>query len=99
MRLQFVYRMALSRGLTAKEAGAEYNMNHQSIAKCKNRYGLPSLISEYEKSDRKAMTSMSNKELESLIKILEVDGNKTSKEYIYATDERTLRAAKEGKQS
>jgi hypothetical protein len=42
---------------------------------------------------------MSNKELESLIKILEVDGNKTSKEYIYATDERTLRAAKEGKQS
>jgi hypothetical protein len=42
------YRLALIEGLTAKQAGARFNMNHQSIAKCKTRYNLPTLKNEWE---------------------------------------------------
>jgi len=42
------YRIALVEGLTAKQAGAKFNLNYTSIAKCKTRYGLPTLKNEWE---------------------------------------------------
>lgn len=92
MRIQDIYRLALARGLTAKEAGAEYKVNHQSLAKCKGRYSLPSLVSEYEKADREAMARMSDKELDSYIKVLDAKDYSESLDHKYATDERALRA-------
>jgi len=92
MRIQDVYRLALARGLTAKEAGAEYKVNHQSLAKCKGRYSLPSLISECEKANREVMARMSDKELDSYIKVLNAKDYSESLDHKYATDEQTLRA-------
>jgi len=92
MRIQDVYRLALARGLTAKQAGGEYKVNHQSLAKCKGRYNLPSLISEAEKAVRETLTKMYDKDLTSYIKVLEQHKFQKNKEYKYATDEQALRA-------
>jgi hypothetical protein len=97
MRIQDVYRLALANGMTAKEAGAFYKVNHQSLAKCKTRYDLPSLVSEYEKADRESLARMSDKELESYIKVLESKDYSQSTEHRYATEERTLRAKRNKK--
>jgi hypothetical protein len=87
MRIQDVYRLALARGLTAKQAGAEYRVNHQSLAKCKGRYNLPSLISEYEKSDRESFARMSDKDLISYIRILKHKNCPEDKQFKYANEE------------
>ncbi len=39
MNLLHIYRLALAEGLTAKQAGAKYNVNHCSLAKCKKVSG------------------------------------------------------------
>lgn len=87
MRIQDVYRLALARGLTAKQAGAEYRVNHQSLAKCKGRYNLPSLISEYEKADRESFARMSDKDLISYIRILKHKNCSENKQFKYANEE------------
>lgn len=92
MTLKEIYRIALARGLTAKQAGAEFNVRHDSLSKMKGKYNLPPLITEYEFADRKSMQSMSDKDLESFIKNLEKSNHKDNKEYKYAIDERALRA-------
>jgi hypothetical protein len=94
MRIQDIYRLALARGLTAKQAGAEYKVNHQSLAKCKGRYDLPSLISEYEKADRESLARMSDSELASYIKVLKQDDYSESKEFRYASEELAKRQKK-----
>ena len=48
MSLLDIYRLALIEGLTAKQAGFKYNVNHQSLAKCKTRYNLPTLKNEWD---------------------------------------------------
>jgi hypothetical protein len=97
MTLKEIYRIALARGLTAKQAGAEFNVRHNSLAKMKAKHNLPSLITEYESSDRKSMQSLSDKDLESFIKTLEKSNHNDNKEYKYATDERALRAKRNQK--
>jgi len=94
MRIQDIYRLALARGLTAKQAGAEYNVNHQSLAKCKGRYDLPSLVTEYERADRESIARMSDRELASYIEVLKQKDYSDSKEYRYATEELSNRKKK-----
>lgn len=87
MRLQEAYRIALMRGMTAKQAGAEFGLNPSSISKVKNRYKFPSLISEFEYQARLGYTKMKNEELESYMSCLEIEGKTESKEYKYCKDE------------
>lgn len=94
MRIQDIYRLALARGLTAKEAGGEYSVNHQSLAKCKGRYNLPSLISEAEKAIRETLAKMYDRDLTSYIKVLEKHKFQKNKEYKYATEEQSNRQKK-----
>lgn len=68
MTLKEIYRLALARGMTAKQAGAEFKVKHDSLQKIKARHGFPSLISEYEFAERAAFKRMSDKELISYLK-------------------------------
>jgi hypothetical protein len=92
MTLKEIYLIALARGLTAKQAGAEFKVRHESIWKMKGKYNLPPLITESEFADRKLMQGLSDKELDSFIKNLEKSNHKDNKQYKYAIDERALRA-------
>jgi hypothetical protein len=82
-----IYRIALARGMTAKQAGAYFGVRHNSIAGIKGRYGFPSLISEFEYADRKGFESMSDNDLRYYINALEKDKKTTGKEWTYANDE------------
>lgn len=87
MRLQEAYRIALMRGMTAKQAGAEFGLNPASISKVKNRYKFPSLISEFEYQARQGYSKMTNDEIHSYMSCLEIEGKTDSKEYRYCQDE------------
>ena len=85
--LKVIYRQALVKGMTAKQAGAFFKVNHNSLAGLKRRYGFPSLISEWEFADRKVFESMTINELKSYIAILSKDGKDSGKEWTYSNDE------------
>jgi len=74
MRLEDAYRLALARGLTAKQAGAEFGVNHSSLAKMKNRYGFPSLLSEYEAQSMASIAKMKDEEIKSYMNVLKDKG-------------------------
>jgi hypothetical protein len=79
--------MALARGLTARQAGEEFNLNPASIAKIKNRYGFPSLVSEYEFQARDGIARMKDEEINSYMSCMELEGKTDSKDYKYCVDE------------
>jgi len=78
MTLLHAYRLALIEGLTAKQAGARFNLNHASIAKCKTRYGLPTLRNEWDAGVEEQMNKMNNTQLLSYYKALELPKNAKS---------------------
>lgn len=63
MTLLHAYRLALIEGLTAKQAGAKFNLNHQSIAKCKTRYKLPPLRNEWDAVYEDKLAKLSDTQL------------------------------------
>jgi hypothetical protein len=63
MNLQEIYRHALLEGLTAKQAGAKYGVPHTSLAKCKTRYGLPSLKNEWDAAVEKQFDKLTDLQL------------------------------------
>ncbi len=87
MRLREAYRIALMRGLTAKQAGAEFGLKPSSISGIKTRYNFPSLMSEFEYQDRLGYSKMTNDEIHSYMSCLEIEGKTDSKEYRYCQDE------------
>lgn len=70
MRLQDIYRIALARGLTAKEAGAEFGVNPSSISKMKTRHGFPPLRYTLEKCAEDIVGKMTDKELQDYLNVL-----------------------------
>lgn len=87
MRLREAYRIALMRGMTAKQAGAEFGLKASSISGIKTRYNFPSLMSEFEYQARLGYTKMKEEELQSYMSCLEIEGKTDSKEYRYCKDE------------
>ena len=73
-----IYRLALTENLTAKQAGAKYNCRYDSLAKCKNRYGLPTLRNEWDAGVEEQMDKMSDKQLLSYHKALGLTNNSRS---------------------
>jgi hypothetical protein len=65
-----IYRLALAENLTAKQAGAKYNCRHDSLAKCKTRYGLPTLRNEWDAGVEEQMDKMNDQQLLSYSKAL-----------------------------
>ena len=63
MTLLEAYRLALIEGLTAKQAGVKFNLNHRSIAKCKSRYNLPTLKNEWDFAAEKQISNLSDSQL------------------------------------
>ena len=63
MNLLHAYRLALIEGLTAKQAGAKFNLKHTSIAKCKTRYNLPSLRNECDVTYEDQLGNLSDTQL------------------------------------
>jgi hypothetical protein len=70
-----IYRMALAENLTAKQAGAKYNCRHDSLAKCKTRYGLPTLRNEWDAGVEEQMEKMNDTQLLSYHKALGLPKN------------------------
>lgn len=70
-----IYRMALAENLTAKQAGAKYNCRHDSLAKCKTRYGLPTLRNEWDAGIEEQMDKMNDTQLLSYRKALGLPKN------------------------
>lgn len=72
------YRIALVEGLTAKQAGARFNLNHTSIAKCKTRYGLPTLKNEWEAGYEEQLGKLNDLQLMKYYNLLLVPKNNRS---------------------
>ena len=72
------YRIALIEGLTAKQAGARFNLNHTSIAKCKTRYGLPTLKNEWEAGYEEQLGKLNDLQLMKYYNLLLVPKNNRS---------------------
>jgi hypothetical protein len=87
MRLQDAYRLALAKGLTAKQAGAEFGLSYESISKIKNRYGFPSLVSEWEFQAREGIAKMKDEEIKSYIEVMLKKGHGEHKDLKYCQDE------------
>lgn len=78
MNLLHIYRLALTEGLTAKQAGAKYDCRYDSLAKCKNRYGLPTLRNEWDAGVEEQMDKMNDTQLLSYHKALGLTKNSRS---------------------
>jgi hypothetical protein len=72
------YRIALVEGLTAKQAGAKFNLNYTSVAKCKNRYGLPSLKNEWDAGYEEQLGKLTDLQLLKYYNLLLIPKNKRS---------------------
>lgn len=72
------YRIALIEGLTAKQAGTRFNLNHESISKCKTRYGLPSLKSELIAGYEEQLDKLNDQQLLKYYELLLVPKNNKS---------------------
>ncbi len=78
MRLLDAYRLALIEGLSARQAGAKFNLNHKSIAKCKTRYKLPTLKNEWLVAYEERMAKMTDTQLLTYHDMLLLPKNKQS---------------------
>lgn len=72
------YRIALIEGLTAKQAGARFNLNHESVAKCKTRYNLPTLRNEWDASYEEQLGKFNDTQLLKYYELLLVPKNNRS---------------------
>ena len=63
MNLLPIYLKALDENLTAKQAGAKFGVRHDSLAKCKNRYGLQSLRNEWDCSLETQLDKMNDTQI------------------------------------
>ena len=72
------YRIALIEGLTAKQAGARFNLNHESIAKCKTRYNLPTLRNEWDASYEEQLGKFNDAQLLKYYELLLIPKNNKS---------------------
>lgn len=63
MTLLHAYRLALIEGLTARQAGLKFNLDHKSIAKCKTRYSLPTLNCEWDAKYESKLANLSDSQL------------------------------------
>lgn len=63
MNLLHAYRLALIEGLTARQAGVKFGLDHRSIAKCKTRYGLPTLNCEWDAKYESKLAKLSDTQL------------------------------------
>jgi len=73
-----IYRLAVAENLTAKQAGAKYECRHDSLAKCKSRYGLPTLRNEWDAGVEEQMDKMNDTQLLSYRKALNLNKNRRS---------------------
>ena len=78
MTLLEAYRIALIEGLTAKQAGVRFNMNHQSIAKCKTRYNLPTLKNEWDAGYEEQLGKLNDQQLIRYYEVLNLPKNAKS---------------------
>jgi hypothetical protein len=78
MNLLHIYRLALVEGLTAKQAGSKYNVNHCSLAKCKTRYNLPTLKNEWDAGYEDQLGKLNDTQLVSYYKALCIPKNSKS---------------------
>ena len=76
--LLYIYRLAIAENLTAKQAGAKYDCRHDSLAKCKTRYGLPTLRNEWDAGVEEQMDKMNDTQLLSYHKALGLTKNSRS---------------------
>ena len=72
------YRIALVEGLTAKQAGAKFNLNYTSIAKCKTRYNLPTLKNEWEAGYEEQLGKFNDRQLLKYYDLLLIPKNQRS---------------------
>lgn len=72
------YRLALIEGLTAKQAGAKFNLNHTSIAKCKTRYNLPTLKNEWDAGYEEKLGKLDDQQLLKYYNLLIIPKNNRS---------------------
>lgn len=79
--------MALARGYSAKQAGAEFGVNPSSLAKIKNRYKFPSLVTEYERQAKDGISKMRDEEIHSYMSCMEIEGKTTCKDYKFCVEE------------
>jgi len=84
------YRIALVEGLTAKQAGARFNLNYTSIAKCKTRYGLPTLKNQWDLAVEEQFNKLTDMQLKSYADTL----NRTKHNPKYTQTEREIRVCK-----
>lgn len=63
MTLLEAYRLALVQGLSARQAGVKFSLDHKSIAKCKTRYQLPTLRDEWDAKCEAGLDKLSNPQL------------------------------------
>ena len=91
MTLKEIYRLALARNLTAKQAGAEYNCRWDSLHKVGAKHKMPKLLTEYEMQDIKAVSGMTTNDLQNYKKVLENAGQTDSLEYTYCNKELSTR--------
>lgn len=87
MGLKEIYRIALARGLTAKQAGAEFNVRWDSLHKVGSKHGLPKLISEIEYANRKNIEHLTDADLGRYADKLIDNNMSSSDEYRYCQDE------------
>jgi hypothetical protein len=78
MNLLHIYRLALTEGLTAKQAGAKYDCRHDSLAKCKTRYNLPTLKNEWDAGYEEDLGKLDDKQLLKYHELLLVPKNSRS---------------------
>ena len=87
MTLKEIYRIALAKNLTAKQAGAHYNCRWDSLHKVGAKHKMPKLITEYQMQDAKAVSGLSTNDLQNYKKVLESAGQTESLEYTYCIDQ------------
>jgi len=81
------YRIALVEGLTAKQAGAKFNLNHTSIAKCKTRYGLPTLKNEWVAGYEEQLEKLNDLQLSKYFNLLlQAKNNRSAIEFNVCKD-------------
>lgn len=91
LTLKHIYRLALANNLTAKQAGAKYNVRWDSLHKVGAKHKLPKLISEYKLQQINSISALSTEELKNYIKTLKSAGQEGTLEHMFCIDELSKR--------
>lgn len=75
MTLREIYRIALAENLSAKQAAEKFGVNHKSVSKIKTRHNMPPLRDEWDVKIEQSLLKMSERQLESYLKILALPKN------------------------